>query len=240
MQAALGLTRTVVVQSTAYGFDNRCMLDALATLGDTARGIAIVEPSVTDATLAQLHAAGVRGIRFMMLAGPLLPWDALEPLAARIAPLGWHINLQMDGAEFPRFRQRLAQLPVPLVIDHNGKFLSPPHVDAPEFSALRTLMDSGRCWVKLSAPYETSRDGAPHYADVSLLARALARAYPQRCVWASNWPHIGREVPPNEADLLALLHSWVPDQGALRRILVDNPQQLYGFQPMDPHSTLTP
>jgi len=233
VQSALGLSRVVVVQSGAYGFDNRCMLTALATLGDTARGVVTIEPTLDDSRLAQLHAAGVRGVRFMMLNRPLLSWDALEPMAERIAHLGWHINLQLDGAEFPRLQQRLARLSVPLVIDHNGKFMSPPGVDAPEFRALRVLMDSGRCWIKLSAPYETSSTGAPDYADVSVLASTLARAYPQRCLWASNWPHVGRATPPRDADLLALLlRVWVPDdEGSLRRILVDNPCQLYGFPP---------
>jgi D-galactarolactone isomerase len=229
VQAELGLSRAVLVQSSAYGFDNRCMLAALAELGDQARGVVTLPPTVDDATLAQLQAAGVRGVRFMMLNRPLLSWDALLPMAERIAPLGWHINLQMDGAEFPRRMQQLAALPVPLVIDHNGKFLSPPGIDAPQFRALCELMDTGRCWVKLSAPYETSRTGAPDYADVSLLARTLARSYPQRCLWATNWPHVGRTAPPRDADMVSLLRSWAPQDDVFRRILVDNPQQLYGF-----------
>lgn len=229
VQAQLGLTRAVLVQSTGYGFDNRCMLAALAELGDGGRGVVTLAPTVDDAMLAQLHAAGVRGVRFMMLNHPVLSWDALEPMAARIAPLGWHVNLQMDGADFPQRLPQLSRLPVPLVIDHNGKFLSPPGVDAPEFRALRSLLDTGRCWIKLSAPYETSRTGAPDYADVSLLARTLAQTYPQRCLWATNWPHVGRANPPKDADMLSLLRAWAPDSETFRQILVDNPQQLYGF-----------
>ena len=229
VQAELGLTRAVLVQSSGYGFDNRCMLAALAELGANGRGVVTLAPTVDDATLAQLHAAGVRGVRFMMLNQPVLSWDALLPMAERIAPLGWHVNLQMDGAGFAHRLQELANLPVPLVIDHNGKFLTPPGVDAPQFQALRSLMDNGRCWIKLSAPYETSRTGAPDYADVSLLARTLAQAYPQRCLWASSWPHVGRANPPRDADMLSLLRAWAPDSDTLRRILVDNPQQLYGF-----------
>ncbi len=229
VQSELGLTRAVLVQSTAYGFDNRCMLAALAELGATSRGVVTIAPSVDDATLTQLHAAGVRGVRFMMLNQPVLSWDALAPLAARIAPLGWHVNLQIDGADFAQHLPRLANLPVPLVIDHNGKFLSPPGADAPQFRALRSLMDTGRCWIKLSAPYETSRTGAPDYADVSLLARTLAQAYPHRCLWATNWPHVGRANPPRDADILTLLRAWAPDSETFRQILVDNPQQLYGF-----------
>ncbi|MHB1199577.1 MAG: amidohydrolase family protein [Polaromonas sp.] len=229
VQQALGLTRAVVVQPTGYEFDNRCTLAALAALGPNGRGVAVVDASASDETLAQLHAAGIRGVRFMMLAGGVLPWDMLEPVAARIAPLGWHIDLQIDGAEFPVHEARLARLPVPLVIDHNGKFLNPPATTAPEFRSLFALLDRGRCWVKLSAPYETSRDGPPAYEDVSALAAALAAGHPERCLWASNWPHPNRVPRPKDADLLELLRDWAPDTSTYRRILVDNPKQLYGF-----------
>lgn len=229
LQAALGLARAVVVQPTGYGFDNSCTLAAVASLGADARGVAVIDASASDAMLEQLHAGGIRGVRFMMLPGGAVPWDMLEPVAARIAPLGWHVDLQVDGAEFPRLQQRLARLAVPLVIDHNGKFLTPVAPSDPAFLALRALMDSGRCWIKLSAPYETSRTGAPEYADVGVLASTLAQAYPQRCLWASNWPHLGQGTAPQETDLLALLRTWAGDETRLRRILVDNPQQLYGF-----------
>lgn len=229
VQQALGLSRAVIVQPTGYGFDNRCTLAALAGLGPDGRGVAVLDASVDEETLTQLHAAGIRGVRFMMLAGGVLSWEQLEPVAARIAPLGWHINLQIDGAEFPQHEARLARLPVPLVIDHNGKFLTPPSTSAPEFRSLRALLDRGRCWVKLSAPYETSRNGPPDYADVGVLATALAHGHPERCLWASNWPHPNRVPPPSEADLLDLLRTWAPDAATFHRILVDNPQQLYGF-----------
>ncbi len=229
VQRALGLTRAVIVQPTGYGFDNRCTLAALHRLGASARAIIVTDASVSDDTLQQWHAAGVRGVRFMMLAGGVLPWAQLEPVAECIRPLGWHINLQIDGADFPALEDRLAKLAVDLVIDHNGKFLSPPTVQDPAFLALRRLLDRGRAWVKLSAPYETSRNGPPGYDDVGALARTLAHAYPQRCLWASNWPHPNRVPAPDDADLLALLDQWAPDRAGAARILVDNPGQLYGF-----------
>jgi len=229
VQQPLGLSRAVVVQPTGYGFDNRCTLAALAQLGSGARGVAVLDASASEEALTQLHAAGIRGVRFMMLPGGVLPWEQLEPVAARIAPLGWHINLQIDGAGFPLHLDRLARLPVPLVVDHNGKFLEPIPPWAPEFRALRALLDRGRCWVKLSAPYETSRVGPPSYSDVGALASALARGHPERCLWASNWPHPNRAPPPRDRDLLDLLRNWAPDTAAFHRILVDNPQQLYGF-----------
>ncbi len=229
VQQALGLSRAVIVQPTAYGFDNRCTLDALAQLGDGARGVVVVTTDASDAALQDLHDAGVRGVRFQMLPGGVLPWDALEPVAARIRPLGWHINLQMDGARFPAFAERLGRLPVPLVVDHNGKYLQPPHPDATEVLALRQLLDGGRCWIKLSAPYETSQSGPPDYADVGALARSFAQHHAERCLWASNWPHLGRAPRPDDASLLALLHDWAGSTQAAHRILVDNPQTVYGF-----------
>lgn len=231
VQRALGLQRVVLVQPTGYGWDNRCLLDALAALGSAARGVAVVPPDIADAELARLHAAGVRGVRFMMLpgAGGLLPWDALPAFAARLAPLGWHINLQLDGRELPDRFDLLDRLPGRLVIDHTGKFLEPVAPDHAAFRALLRLLGRAGRWVKLSAPYETSRVGPPGYDDVAALARALVAACPGRCLWASNWPHPNRVPPPSDASLLALLDDWALQRADRERILVDNPAELYGF-----------
>ena len=229
VRRALGLSRAVVVQPNGYGFDNTCTLEALAGLGDTARGIATLPPDVADVELERLTRLGVRGARFHLLPGGMLKWDALEPMAERIAAFGWHIQLQLDGRELPHYAATLGRLLVPLVIDHNGKFLEPVPTEHPGFKALLRLVAGGNTWVKLSAPYETSRTGPPHYADVGALARALAHAYPERCVWASNWPHPGRDPPPDSADMLDLLLEWADDDATRRRILVDNPAELYGF-----------
>ena len=226
---ALGLTRVVVVQPNGYGFDNTCLLESLAALGATARGVAIVGTDVTDAELARLTAAGVRGVRYFLLPGGILTWDTLEAMAMRVRAFGWHVQLQLDGRELPRYEDVLARLPVPLVIDHNGKFLEPVATDHPGFASLRRLLQGGNTWVKLAAPYETSRTGPPHYADVGRIARALVEANSERCIWASNWPHPGRDPRPDSALLLDLLLEWTDDEATRRRILVDNPARLYGF-----------
>lgn len=229
IQRALGLERVVVVQANGYGDDNRGMLEALAFFGDAARGVATVSPDIGDAGLSTLHAAGVRGARFHMLAGGFLQWPDLEALAQRIQPAGWHLQLQLDGNTLPAHEARLRALPVPLVIDHIGKFLPPPSPDSAAFLALLRLLDTGRCWVKVSAPYESSRTGAPVYADVAVLAQQLMRRYPERCLWASNWPHPARIPRPDDAALLNWLGEWAPDAATRRRILVDNPAALYAF-----------
>ena len=229
VQAALGLQRVVVVQPTGYGFDNSCTLQAMAELGAGARGIVVIQPDTPQAELQRLHALGVRGVRYMMLPGGALPWDTLEAMAERIAPLGWHIDLQLDGRDLPQYEDRLMRLPGHLVIDHNGKFLEPVAPTHAGFQSLLRLLASGRCWVKLSAPYETSKAGAPLYADVSVLARALVQARPDRCLWASNWPHPNAQPLPSSAAMLDLLLHWADDEATRRQILVDNPARLYGF-----------
>ncbi len=231
VQRALGLDRVVLVQPTGYGFDNNCLLDALMQLGDNAIGVAVVPADIGDAELQRLHAGGVRGVRYMMLGGSggLLPWNTLEAMAARIAPLGWHINLQFDGREMPQRKALIDRLPSTVVIDHIGRFVDPVPVHDPAFKALQSVLDRDRRWVKLSAPYETSKRGSPHYDDVSPLAQALVRSHPQSCLWASNWPHPNRVPLPADADLLALLSDWAPDAALRKRILVDNAARAYGF-----------
>lgn len=231
VQQQLGLERVVLVQPTGYAFDNRGLLESLPQFGTTARGICIVGTDIGDDELQQLHMAGVRGVRFMMIAGAggPLPWDALEPIAARIAPLGWNINLQLDGRELPKYTALIDRVPGKLVIDHTGKFLEPVPVDDESFKTLLRVLDRPDRWVKLSAPYETSKSGPPHYADVAALARALLRAHPDRCLWASNWPHPNRNPPPANDTMLALLDEWTGDTATRDAVLVANPQRLYGF-----------
>lgn len=229
VQQALGLSRVVVVQPTGYGFDNRCTLGALRELGAGARGVAVVAHDVPEEELLRLHAAGIRGVRFMMLPGGVLPWSSLAPLAARIAPLGWNINLQLDGRELPAHEAALHALPCRLVIDHIGKFLGPVPVDGPAFASLRRLLDCGRCWIKVSAPYESSREGPPAYADVAERAALLARGWSERCLWASNWPHPNIAPTPSDALLLEWALRCCPDDATRRRMLVHNPAELYGY-----------
>jgi len=230
LQQRLGLQRVVVVQPTTYGRDNACQLAAMEAFGETARGVMVVDDTATDEELADLTARGVRGVRFHMLPGGALPWDLLETVAARVHDHGWHVQLQMNGRDFQDKLDRLLALPGGLVVDHVGRFMDPVATDHSSFRALLALLDTGRCWVKLSAPYESSTVGPPDYADVTPLARALAAHAPERMLWASNWPHPGQKAPPDEALLLGLLDRWVDDPEIRRRILVDNPAALYGFE----------
>lgn len=233
VQRRLGTGRVVVVQPTVYGTDNRATLAAVAALGVGARGVSVLDMSVSDDELARQHAAGIRGLRFQMLPGGALPWSLLEPMAARVAPLGWLIQLQMDGRLLPEREQQFRRLPCPLLIDHIGKFLEPVTADHPAFRTLLRLLDGGRCWLKLCGPYEVSKSGPPAYGDVGALAMAAIRSAPERMVWGSNWPHVSAlGNPPDDAALLDLLLDWVPEETVRRRILVDTPAALFDFPPI--------
>ena len=229
IQEQLGLERVVAVQPTAYGMDNACQLEAMAAFGDNARGIVVADTDTPDAELERLSGLGVCGVRFHMFPGGVLPLDMLENLAARVAAFGWHVQLQMNGRDFPEHAAVLKRLPGTLVVDHVGRFMDPVPVDAPAFKVLLGLLEGGRCWVKLSAPYESSVSGPPRFEDVAAEARALARAAPERMLWATNWPHPGQAPQPDTALMLDLLLDWVDDEATRTRILVDNPAELYGF-----------
>ncbi len=229
--ARLGIERCIIVQPSGYGTDNSCTLEAIAAFGPGARGIAVVDENVTDDELGRLHRAGIRGLRFHMLPGGVVPWESLPRLAARIVELGWHAQVQLDGRELPEREAMLNDLPGTLVIDHTGKFLEPVTPDDPAFRVLLDLVEEGSTYVKLSAPYETSKVGPPLFDDVGALAKVLAEEAPERMLWATNWPHLGQspERVGDEAGLLDLLLDWAPDETTRQRILVDNPAQLYGF-----------
>ena len=227
----LGFTRTVLVQPSAFKFDNTGVLGALATAGASARAVVTVQPSVTDATLRHLTGLGVTSARFHLLKSPLQSWGDLRPVAERVTPFGWHIQVQCDGRHLPEREDLLSNLPGTLVIDQTGKFIEPVTPDHPAFIALLRLIDKGRTYVKLSAPYEVSKSGAPAYADVSILAQALIRHAPDRMLWGSNWPH--HALPPplrvTNAAMLDWLQLCAPDATIRDGILVTNPARLYGF-----------
>jgi D-galactarolactone isomerase len=227
----LGFERAVIVQPSLYGTDNRCTLDAIRDLGlSRARGVAVTRKDVTPEELQRLHDAGVQGLRFFLLVDDFRLEEAPE-MARRIAPFGWHLQIQDRGNWLPGAIPVMKKLPVQVVVDHVGR--TPPEngVNDPGFQDLLRFMETGRCWVKISAPYLASTDGPPHYADVGDKVRALVSVRPDRLVWAANWPH-PHHTPgnkPEEADCLDALLDWVPDGATRNAILVDNPAALYDF-----------
>ncbi len=228
VQETLGIERVVVVQPTTYGMDNSCQADAIASLGPAARGVAVVGALTSDSELRRLNEQGFRGARFHMLPGGAVNWHDLGAVARRIAPLGWHIQLQMNGRDLRERYDQLVALPVPLVIDHVGRFMPPAGPGDPLIVPLLELMDAG-AWLKLSAPYESAPDDSHRYKTVGRLIDRLVQDYPEQLLWASNWPHPGQTTPPRISDLAQLRDRWLPEPWLRQRVLVDNPERLYDF-----------
>lgn len=227
MLRALGLTRAVVVQPAVYG-DNRMTMDALAEASGEWRGIARIEPSITDAELTELHEAGFRGARFNFRTGAE-SMQAVEEIARRIAPFGWHIQIHAAGRYLAPLADSLSRLPTDVVIDHFGRIPLEQGVQGEAFMTLLDLLRGGRAWVKLSAPYAFADPALP-YPSLVPYAQALVAAAPERLVWGSDWPHPSNHgTMPNAGALLDLLSLWAPDPNHQRLILVDNPARLYGF-----------
>ena len=233
LRERLGITRTVIVQPAAYGRDNRCTLAAMKALADDrhqTRGVAIVLPEDSDEHIAELTAAGIRGIRYHLLPYGGVSWDTLRDMAARVAPHGWHVQIQCEGGELAGRAALLKALPCDIVIDHIGRFTQPVAADDPGWKSLRSLIDGGRCWVKLSAPYHGSKTGAPDYADAAASAKELIHAAPERMLYATNWPHPSlKKNLPDDAALLDWVNDLAGSEALRERILVDNPAKLYGF-----------
>ena len=231
-QRRIGTTRNVLVQPSTYGTDNRCHLDALAAFGPTARMVAVVNDSVSTEELKRLHALGVRGIRFNLAqAGATTP-EMIEPLSKRINDLGWHIQINAPAAKIMEVMPILERVPSPIVFDHLAHIPQPEGVNHPLYAKVRALMDRGRTWVKLSGAYADTKVGPPTYADSSAVARAYAKAAPERCVWGSDWPHPSEQAKqqlPDDGVLFDLLSDWVPDEKVRHRILVENPATLYDY-----------
>lgn len=224
----IGCERAVLVQPSVYGTDNSMIADAIKSGTFPLRGVAVVSEDIADRALEDLHAAGFRGIRINTASGtPGLKLEHAPRLAARIKPLGWHLQFYMNF--HPEFEAQLAKLPVNIVIDHFGRIPAAGGVGAPRFQALLRLLRRGHCWAKLMGPYFVS-DTNPRYPDLVPFAQAMVKAAPERVVWGTDWPHpSAREKMPNDGDLADMLAEWVPDEAQRKRILVDNPQRLYGF-----------
>jgi len=245
MKRKLGLERTVLVQASGHGFDNRAMLAALAKLGAWGRGVAVLPPGISPLEMQTMHAAGVRGLRLNLItlsarhAGDRA--QLIGDYARLLAPLAWHLQVFADAATLISIKEPLLDCSVPVVIDHMGLPDAAEGIGQPGFQAVLQLLAAGHVWVKLAGADRITR-ASGRLRDAIPFMRALAAVAPERLVWGSDWPHIGfhadrqaeaGSVLPfrklDAADLLEILNEAVPDAETRRAILVDNPARLYGF-----------
>ena len=234
----LGFARNVVVQATCHGADNRAMVDACRASGGRARGVATVRADVTDEALHELHEAGVRGVRFNFVRRLVdaAPKDGLLAVAERIAPLGWHVVVYFEAADLPELEGFLAELPVPLVIDHMGRPDVGERADGPAFDRFVRLMEANPdAHCKVTCPERLSLSGPPAldgerraYADVVPFARRTVEAFPDRVLWGTDWPHPNLvDHMPDDGLLVDFIPRIAPTAELRHKLLVDNPMRLY-------------
>ncbi|KXV04203.1 hypothetical protein CR51_14175 [Caballeronia megalochromosomata] len=229
LQARLGCSRHVLVQPSTYGTDNSLMVSVLRENRTMTRGVAVVNDRVTDVELLALADAGVVGIRFNQVQAGATSLDMLHTLAPRIDKLGWHIQLHLTGQQLIESAQLLLALDVPVVLDHYARLHLVPRLASEVTESLLRLMDSGRVWLKLSAPYLSSQGQHPPYTDLGRALEFLTHRFPERLVWGSDWPHATEQKKPDDAKMLDWLAGQTPISMLKKSVFVDNAASLYGF-----------
>lgn len=232
-QRRLGLERSVFVASSNYGTDNSCLLDALAQFGTArCRGVALVEPTIADTVLDDMHRCGVRGLRVYLAKNRVPTAGELKSLGERAADRGWSINVVANRQHevLLEWEAVLTELACPFVINHLGWAPQPEGVCSRTAALIRRLLANGNTWIKLSGPYLASAEGPPLFSDVDELAAELAALAPDRTIWGSDWLHpVAQQhgFVPDGAALFDQLTRWLPDAERRQLILVANPERLY-------------
>ena len=230
----VGIERIVVVQPSAYGWDNSCTLDALERLGPAGRAIVHLKSDVSDADFQDLDDRGVRGVRIN--SSPIKPFEAgyadnlipeIERMGKRLEGTGWCIEFLNPGWLTEALLPTMASLDVDFILCHIGMFKAAEGTGQKGFQDMLRLVDKGRCWLKLTGLYRFSND--PALADVEPFFRACAKAAPERLIWGSDYPHLSFADRTDTIGLYNHFCRWIDDEVTRRRILVDNPATLFGF-----------
>jgi 2-pyrone-4,6-dicarboxylate lactonase len=230
LRGFLGLDRNVIVQATCHGTDNAALVDALVNSGGKARGVAVINEATSRKELEALDKAGVRGVRFNFLKrlADFTPRDVLERIAARVAPLGWHIVVYFEMPDLPELESFFTSLPTAVVVDHMGRPDVRKGPDHPENQRYLRLLDKHEnFWSKVSGPERLTVAGAP-YDDVVPFARTLVERYPERVLWGTDWPHPNMPVEaPDDGVLVDVIPKIAKTPALQKALLVDNPMKLY-------------
>lgn len=234
----LGFDKNVIVQATCHGADNSALVDALLHSDGRARGVVTVKRGVTDGELEALHTAGVRGVRFNFVKRlvDFTPKDELMEIAARIAPLGWHVVIYFEAVDLPELWDFFTALPTTVVVDHMGRPDVTKPVDGPDFELfIRFMREYPTVWCKVSCPERLSVGGPPAlngernaYRDVVPFARRIVETFPERVLWGTDWPHPNlKDHMPDDGLLVDFIPQIATTPELQRKLLVDNPTRLY-------------
>jgi 2-pyrone-4,6-dicarboxylate lactonase len=226
----LGFERNVIVQATCHGADNRALVDALKSSDGRARGVASVGEEITEAELAAMHGAGVRGVRFNFLRRlvDFTPRAVLARVADKVAALGWHVVVYFEAPDLAELAPFFTGLPTPVVVDHMGRPDVALGVDHPQFQAfIDLLVRHETIWSKVSCPERLSVQGPP-YDDVVPYARAIVERFPDRVLWGTDWPHPNmKSHMPDDGQLTDFIPRIAVSADRQQALLVDNPSRLY-------------
>jgi 2-pyrone-4,6-dicarboxylate lactonase len=230
LHAKLGISRAVIVHASCHGSEMQVTLDAIASSGDSYRGIACVEDTVTDRELRRLHEGGIRGIRFNFVKhlGGVPDLNVFRRLLERVKPLGWHVVLHLDAEDILTQQDLIKGIDLPFVIDHMGRVKAADGLTQRPFQLLLELYRTNPLsWVKVCGSERVSAGKRP-FTDAVPFAQALIGVDARRILWGTDWPHpnISKDMP-NDGELVDLFAQICPDPATQRRILVENPTQMY-------------
>lgn len=234
----LGFARNVIVQATCHGADNRALVDACRASGGRARGVATVRRDVTDEALADLHHAGVRGVRFNFVKRlvDFTPKDELMEIAGRVASMGWHVVIYFEAQDLPELWEFFTALPTTVVVDHMGRLDVCKPIDGPEFALfLRFMREHPNVWSKVSCPERLSMSGPAAlngqrqaYQDVVPFARLVVESFEDRVLWGTDWPHPNlKDHMPDDGLLVDFIPHIATTSALQHKLLVANPMRLY-------------
>jgi 2-pyrone-4,6-dicarboxylate lactonase len=225
----LGFTRNVIVQASCHGTDNAATLDAIARSNGKARGVAVVDPAISESELLALHEGGIRGVRFNFLKRLVddAPKDKFLELAARL-PKGWHVVIYFEADMLDEMRAFIGALPVPVVIDHMGRPDVSQGPDGPDMRAFRALLASrDDILFKATCPDRLDPAGDPWH-DFARAVRPLVEDFPDRCLWGTDWPHPNMETSiPDDGHLVDMIPRIAVTEALQHKLLIDNPMRLY-------------
>jgi len=230
----LGFARNVIVQASCHGTDNAATLNAIAKAGETngvpnARGVAVVDPAISEEEMSKLHEGGMRGIRFNFLKRLVdnAPKDKFLEVSRRL-PAGWHVVIYFEADILEELRPFMDAIPVPIVVDHMGRPDVTQGPDGPDMRAFRQLLESREdIWFKPTCPDRLDCTGEPWDAFAKAVA-PLVGDYPDRCIWGTDWPHPNmQDAIPDDGHLVDMIPRIAPGENAQRKLLVDNPMRLY-------------
>ena len=228
----LGIDRAVIVQASCHGPDNRAMIDAIASSGGAYRGVCIANKEFTDNNFQELHEGGVRGVRFNFVThlGGTPDLDVMKRILNQVKPLGWHLVIHVNAEDIIKFEDFFSQFDMQIIVDHMGRVPCDQGTQQQAFQILKEFMHRENWWVKVCGSERISREGPPFH-DAIPFAKELITIAPDRILWGTDFPHpnISRWMP-NDGDLVDLVPLFAENEALQKKVLVDNPARLYGFE----------